>query len=114
MQASAAALGFEVRQFLRGNIAKMVGLPQRLVTLERISSSSGGCSSTVPAGEVTSDNTKVQTGLEVELHVRLGPNKAAGELLMRKPQVIRCWTIDNCVRGAIAPACSCSKVKGAA
>lgn len=88
MQASAAALGFEARQSLRGNTAKAVGLPLRFVTLERISSTSiGGHSSMNRANEIKSNSGRAHPGLEVELHVRLGADGPAGEELMRKPQV---------------------------
>jgi hypothetical protein len=82
VQASAAALTVRVRQSLRGDIARAAGLPLHHVTLERIDS----CSSD-GGSRGQSDSSRVHAGLEIELHVRLGPDEAAGGLLMQRPQV---------------------------
>jgi hypothetical protein len=47
------------------------------------------------------DTSRVGTGLDVELHVRLGPNKAAGNPLMMQPQVRSTrtqWKLVGCPR----------------
>lgn len=88
-QATLAAFSFQTRQLLRGAIAEAAGLPPRFITLERISGvgSTANSSSSNGANLIDSDDSSRRSGLTVELHVRLGRYKAAGERLMGQLQV---------------------------
>lgn len=98
MQAAPNALSSQVRQLLRAGIAAAARLPPRSVTLERIGS---GCSggSDPDAADCTGggsrgvddgcgsrgDNGGI--GLTVDMHVRLGADRAAGDRLICQLEV---------------------------
>lgn len=89
-QAEPKAFDFEARQLVRTALASAAGLPAAAVALERVqggSSDGGDGSGGGGRNGGGGGGGEGQTGLTVQLHVRLRSDKAAGERLIDSLQV---------------------------